>query len=103
MSKTIEQQVEKAQKLAEGIISGKEKLKAKGINVDRVSELTKQADAVMSAGNKVDAMRLEVSEQVKKTNELLGQLKREYGVYRNMIRNNFPQEQWITFGLKDRR
>lgn len=103
MSKTIDLQVEKARRLAEGIINGRERLNAKGIDVDRISELTDQADAVVAAGNKVDAMRLEVSKQVRQTNDLLEQLKQNYGAYRNLIRNNFPQEQWITFGLQDKR
>lgn len=103
MSKIIDTQVEKARKIVEGLRNNQEALAAKGLSIDKLDELVKDADRVMEASAKTEAMRAECSAQVKRTNALLDELKRDYATFRNLIRNNYPQEEWIRFGLMDKR
>lgn len=103
MSKTTDLQVEKARKIAEGLLRNQARLASKGISLGNLNDLTSEADKVMEASKKCDALRAECSAQVKQTNQLLDTLKQSYAKYRGIIRNNFPQEQWIQFGLQDKR
>ena len=103
MSKTTDLQVEKARKLLEGLHANQAKIAAKGISLNNLDELGADADKVIAASEKCEALRAECSAQVKVTNNLLDELKAKYNEYRNIVRNNFPQEQWIEFGLQDKR
>jgi len=103
MSKTVDLQVEKVSGLIEGIRKNQGRLSAKGICVAKLDELDREIAAVAEANRRCEELRAECSAQIKLTNGLLENLKREYAIYRNQIRNNFPQEQWIEFGLQDKR
>lgn len=103
MSKTIDTQVEKVRKLVEGMLRNRDKLSAKGLSVDNIDQLTRDIEKLNASSEKYEAMKAECSAQSKLTHELLDKLKEDYAPFRNLIRNNFPQEQWIEFGLQDKR
>lgn len=51
----------------------------------------------------VDAMRLEVSKKLIAANAALDDVKERAMKYRKLIKNYYSPEQWIRFGIQDKR
>ena len=51
----------------------------------------------------VDSLREEVTRKLQKANEQLNSLRDRAAVYRKIIKQNYLQDQWASFGLQDKR
>ena len=86
MSKTIELQIEKSRVLVEGLNKNIESLRAKGISEDSLQSMTNDLNLLKEANDECDKAREELSLKVKR-----------------IIKTSYPQEQWINYGVQDKR
>ena len=91
MSKTFENNAQKALTMASGI------------RTEGLDKLEAEANKAIEMIREVDALRQVVSEKLQKANEQLADVKELAMSYRHTIKNNFPMEQWETFGISDKR
>ncbi|OUO97646.1 hypothetical protein B5F38_09075 [Barnesiella sp. An22] len=103
MSKTFEQNAQKALTMVAGIRSHFQELSKLGIGTAAVDKLEAEASKAIEMIREVDALRAEVSEKLRKANVQLCEVKDQANVLRYLIKSGFPQEEWVKFGIMDKR
>lgn len=103
MSKTFENNAQKALDMASGIKKHLTEVAHLGIKAEGLDKLEAEANKAIEMIKEVDALRLEASEKLQKANEQLADVKELAMGYRQTIKNNFPIEKWGYFGIMDKR
>ena len=103
MSKTFENNAQKALDMASGIKKHIAEVAHLGIKTEGLDKLEAEAKKAIEMIKEVDALRLEASEKLQKANEQLADVKELAMGYRQTIKNNFPIEKWEYFGIMDKR
>lgn len=103
MSKTVELQVSKSMLLINALKKKYADVKDKGVKMVDLEDMEIQLEKLQKASKEVEEMRARLSEKVKTTNAILGQIKQSYQSTKEIIRNNYPQERWQEFGVIDKR
>lgn len=103
MSKTIDLQIEKSRVLIEGLSKNIETLRDKGIVSDELQAMTADLERLKVANNECDKIREELSQKVKNMNAILSGVKEAFAEKKRIIKVNYPQEQWIRYGVQDKR
>ena len=67
------------------------------------SAMERDADKAIEMIRKVDSLREEVSRKLRAANEQLDSLRDRDAVYREIIKSNYLPDQWLDFGLQDKR
>lgn len=103
MSKTIDLQIEKCHTLIEGLRKNINEVADKGINGENLNVMEQNIGQLIEASRECDALRTELSSKVKRMNAILKQLKDDFVDTKRIIKGNYPQEQWIKYGVQDKR
>lgn len=103
MSKTIDLQVEKSTRLIEALKAHIEEFESKGVSIGRLNDMAEQLRQLKESSEKADGLRSQLSAQVKNTNKILADCKAIYSETKSVVRNNYPQEEWIKYGVTDKR
>lgn len=103
MSKTIELQIEKNRVLIEGLSKNIEALRAKGISEDMLQKMSQDLSLLAEASGECDRAREELSGKVRRMNEILTSVKEAFVEKKSIIKANYPHEQWIKYGVQDKR
>ena len=103
MSKTIDLQIEKSGVLIEGLSKNIETLRDKGIVSDELQAMTADLERLKVANDECDKIREELSQKVKNMNAILSGVKEAFAEKKRIIKVNYPQEQWIRYGVQDKR
>lgn len=103
MSKTIDLQIEKSRVLIEGLSKNIETLRDKGIVSDELQAMTADLERLKVANDECDKIREELSQKVKDMNAILSGVKEAFAEKKRIIKMNYPQEQWIRYGVQDKR
>ncbi len=103
MSKTIDLQIEKSRILIEGLRKNMEELKNKGFNDAELDEMSAELDRLHVASEECDALREQVSLKVRHMNDILLGVKDKFIEKKKVIKGYYPQEQWLKFGVQDKR
>ena len=103
MSKTIDLQVEKSTRLINALKAQIDEVHDKGISLEELDAMSNQLNELHKNAEDTEVLRKHLSEQVKRTNRILAQCKEMYIRTKNMVRNNYPQEEWIKYGVIDKR
>ena len=103
MSKTIDLQIEKSRVLIEGLSKNIETLRDKGIVSDELQAMTADLERLKVANDECDKIREELSQKVKNMNAILSGVKEAFAEKKHIIKVNYPQEQWIRYGVQDKR
>ena len=103
MSKTIDLQIEKSRVLIEGLSKNIETLPDKGIVSDELQAMTADLERLKVANDECDKIREELSQKVKNMNAILSGVKEAFAEKKRIIKVNYPQEQWIRYGVQDKR
>lgn len=103
MSKTIDLQIEKSVRLIEALKNHLDKFKDKGISLADLDEMSDNLKRLKESSKTAEEIRTRLSEQVKTTNNILAQEKEAYAKTKTVVRNNYPQEEWIHYGVTDKR
>ena len=103
MSKTIDLQIEKSRVLIEGLSKNLETLRSKGIVSDELQAMSADLDKLKAANDECDRIREELSRKVKAMNGILAGVKDAFAEKKRIIKTNYPQEEWIIYGVQDKR
>ncbi len=103
MSKTIDLQIEKSRTLIEGIRKNLNTLADKGFNAQELDEMSAELDRLKLANDACDAARLELSKKVKECNAIMESVKEKFAEKKKAIKGYFLQEEWIRYGVLDKR
>lgn len=103
MSKTIDLQIEKCRTLIDGLRKNIGELADKGINNEELNRMGAELDRLTAASRECDEMRSQLSLKVKNMNAILAGVKESYIESKRKIKTNYPQEQWLRYGVLDKR
>ena len=65
--------------------------------------MERDADKAIEMIPEEDSLREEVSRKLRAANEQLDSLRDRSAVYREIIKSNYLPDQWLGFGLQDKR
>ena len=103
MSKTIDLQIEKSRVLIEGLGKNIETLRDKGIASEELQAMAADLERLKLSNDECDKIREELSRKVKAMNDILTTVKEAFAEKKRIIKINYPQEQWIQYGVQDKR
>jgi len=103
MSKTTELQIEKCRVLINGLRKHMGEVADKGINGEELDAMERNISLLVEANRECDNIRAELSRKVKHMNGLLKEVKEAYADNKRKIKGNYPQEQWMRYGVQDKR
>ena len=103
MSKTIDLQIEKSRVLIEGLGKNIETLRDKGIASEELQAMAADLERLKLSNDECDKIREKLSRKVKAMNEILTTVKEAFAEKKRIIKTNYPQEQWIQYGVQDKR
>lgn len=103
MSKTIDLQVQKSVTLINALRGRLDEVRDKGISLESLDAMQQRLEELQENAKEVETFRVKLSEQVKKTNAILTECKNAFINTKAVVRNNFLQEEWIKYGVTDKR
>lgn len=103
MSKTFETNALKGKSLAAGMKKRIAELGKYGVKEVDLTAMERDADKAIEMIQEVDSLREEVSRRLRAANEQLDSLRARAAVYREIIKSNYLPDQWLGFGLQDKR
>ena len=103
MSKTIDLQIEKSRVLIDGLRKNIDALRDKGFDGGELDTMTADLEALRQANRECDAIREQLSEKVKAVNDILAGVKEQFAEKKRIIKGYYPQEEWIKYGVQDKR
>lgn len=102
MNKIYSDPIEKAKMFVESVKKQEHILRGKGITID-VETLTNAYSLLEECGRKQEAVEAELKGVREEAHNKLEVLKALYTEYKTPIKQNFPLEAWVTFGLPDKK
>lgn len=103
MSKTIDLQIEKSRVLIDGLRNNIDALKDKGFSCEELDAMGADLDALRQANEECDAIREQLSAKVKNVNGILAGVKEKFAEKKKIIKGYYPQEEWLRYGVQDKR
>ncbi len=103
MSITILNEIDKAKVLVDGMRKNLDKAKQLGIDAPALDRLEKAFTDLKIKDDELDALRRRATLKVKENNELLADMKEQMLSMRKAVKQNYPQQEWISFGVQDKR
>ena len=103
MSKTIEKQIDKSKMLIGGFRRNIGVLSSMGVTEDKLNAMDGDLGKLVELNAECDKLRNELSVKVKGMNMILNSVKDSFFDYKKIIKQNYPQEKWIDFGVADKR
>lgn len=95
-------QVEKSRSLIHGLRKHLSE-GGKGATVQELASMEQDIAALEAASKECERLRAELAPKVKHMNNLLATVKAAYAERKLVIRNCYPQERWMEYGLPDKR
>ena len=103
MSITILNEIDKAKVLVDGMRNNLDKAKESGIDAPALDRLEKAFTDLKIKDDELDALRRRATLKVKENNELLADMKEQMLSMRKAVKENYPQQEWMSFGVQDKR
>ena len=103
MSITILNEIDKAKILVDGMRKNLDKAKQLGIDALALDRLEKAFTNLKIKDDELDALRRRATLKVKENNELLADMKEQMLSMRKAVKQNYPQQEWMSFGVQDKR
>jgi hypothetical protein len=103
MSITILNEIDKAKVLVDGMRNNLDKAKELGIDAPALDRLETAFTDLKIKDDELDALRRRATLKVKENNELLADMKEQMLSMRKAVKQNYPQQEWMSFGVQDKR
>lgn len=103
MSVTNLNEIDKADVLVAGLRKHLAEVKGIGITADDLNRLEEAAKTLRQKDAEVDELRRDVSLKVHKNMELIADMKAQMLAMRQAIKGRYPQNEWIKYGVQDKR
>lgn len=102
MTKTIEMQIDKSRSLIQGLRKHLSET-GSGATLQELAAMEQSIAALVSASEECDCIRAELAPKMEHLNVLLDKVRTDYAKHKLIIKNNYPKERWIEYGLPDKR
>ena len=103
MSVTIVNEIDKANVLVAGLRKHLDEVKKYGITTDAINKLEEAGKALKQKDEEMDVLRRQSTLKARENRELLTDLKLQMLGFRKTIKGNYPQTDWIKYGVQDKR
>ena len=103
MSVTNLNEIDKADVLVAGLRKNLEDVKKLGITTNAINRLEEASKALRQKDAEVDALRRRATLKAHENLELIADLKAQMLAMRNAVKARYPQNEWIKFGVQDKR
>lgn len=103
MSKTVENQIEKCRRLIAGASSRTEELKQLGVSETQLTELDASLQQLAAMSTDCEAMRALLHDKIAALHSVLDTVKGSFLSIKGTIKQSYPQEEWIKWGIDDKR
>lgn len=103
MGKTIDEQVLKGRTLAEGLKANIEELKEKGVTAEAIELLEKIYIKTEKLGAEQDKIKEEYHAKTAEVSVAMLELKNSIQNLKSLIKPYYTQNQWIKFGITDKK
>lgn len=103
MSKTVEIQIEKSRNLIGGLRKHLESGVGGGVTPSEIEDMEKQLRALEAVNAECDRLRAELSPKVKEMNRVMDEVKAAFSSHKKTLKGYYPQEQWMAYGIPDKR
>lgn len=103
MSVTIITEIDKANVLIAGLRKHLDEVKQLGISTDAINKMEEAGKSLKQKDEEMDALRRQSTLKARENRELLADLKSQMLEIRKTIKGNFPQTDWIKYGVQDKR
>lgn len=94
MSKTFENNAQKALDMAAGLRKNLAQVATIGVRAEVLDRIETESRAAIEMSREVDALREEVSQKLQAANAKLAEVKELAMPYRTLVKCNFPPEKW---------
>jgi hypothetical protein len=103
MSVTNENQIQKSRLLIDGFRKHINELQAKGVTENELKRMESDLEALSAANKECDAIRAEMRAKSQNARKILTDVKEIFVEKKKIIKSNYPQEEWIKYGVTDKR
>lgn len=103
MSITILNEIDKAKVLADGLRKNLDKVQSLGVTAQQLDRLEQTYGELKSKDDALEALRRQATLRVRENNEMLADLKAQMLAVRKVVKEHFPQQEWLAFGVQDKR
>ena len=103
MSKTIQSQIDKSNKLLEGLRKNAAEVSNHGVTAASLDEMEATLKELAAINDECDAIRADLSKKVKHMNQVLLAAKAAHAEAKKTLKGYYPQERWAEFGIPDKR
>lgn len=103
MSVTNEIQIQKSRQLIDGFRKNINVLREHGVKDEDLAKMEKDLDALTVANKECDTVRAEMREKSQNSRKILTAVKEVFVEKKKLIKGLYPQEEWIRFGIVDKR
>jgi len=103
MSKVYLDQIEKTEQLLEGLKNNLNLVRDKGLDSNFIKKLDEDKDQAIIYNSENDKLRADLKDKTRRANLKLNEIKAQVKEAKKIIKQDFPQERWKSFGISDKR
>lgn len=103
MSVTNLNEIDKADVLVAGLRKHLKEAQELGITIDALNRLEEVAKAMRQKDAEVDELRRQTTLKVRENMNLIADMKAQMLTMRKAVKARYPQNEWIEFGVQDKR
>lgn len=103
MSVTNLNEIDKADVLVAGLRKHLKEAQELGITIDALNRLEEAAKALRQKDAEVDELRRQTTFKVRENMNLIANMKDQMLTMRKAVKARYPQNEWIKYGVQDKR
>jgi hypothetical protein len=103
MSKTYSEQITKTQSLLTGLKKNIEIVRSKGLNEEFINKLESDNNLVATFDKENEQIKADLKNKIVKANSKLDEIKKQVKEAKRIIKSDFDQSKWISFGITDKK
>lgn len=103
MSVTNLNEIDKADVLVAGLRKHLKEAQELGITIDSLNRLEEAAKAMRQKDAEVDELRRQTTIKVRENMNLIADMKDQMLTMRKAVKARYPQNEWIKYGVQDKR
>ena len=103
MSVTNLNEIDKADVLVAGLRKHLKEAQELGITIDALNRLEEASKALRQKDAEVDELRRQTTLKVRENMNLIADMKNQMLTMRKAVKARYPQNEWIEFGVQDKR
>jgi len=103
MGKTVNEQISKGRTLCEGLKSKISEVESRGISSEMIEKLETLCSKTATEGEEQDRIKDMYHAKTAEVSKLMAELKDSIATIKRAIKPYYPQNEWIKFGIEDKK